>query len=92
MIRRFGAALSVLALTGCADVRPEGFVGPEGGQAYSMRCSGMGRDWEDCYRKAAELCPNGYSVIGQQSATVGVPTSDGGTLMAPRQSLAVECK
>lgn len=92
MISRFVASLSILALAGCADVRPEGFTGPEGGQAYSMRCSGMGRDWDDCYRKAGELCPNGYDVIGQQSGAVGVPTSGGGTLIAPRQSLAVECK
>lgn len=79
------------ALTGCVAVTPEAFKGPDGGQAYVMRCSGGGRSLAECYRKASDLCPTGYHVIEQRSATAIVPTALG-PIGAPQHSLAVECK
>lgn len=84
------AAVAALSLSGCS-VNPQKFQGPNGNSAYSMTCSGMGRGWDDCYKKAADLCPNGYDVVGQQSGTQVVPTPNG-PVGSPRQSLAVECK
>lgn len=84
--------LAVSVLAGCAaSVNPEPFVGPSGDDAYSMKCSGMGRDWDDCLRTAGELCPDGYSVVGQNSEAIGVPFQDG-MLIAPKRNLSVECK
>lgn len=80
------------ALSGCAaQIEPRKFVGPNGREAYVMRCSGMMRTLEACYIKAGEVCPSGYSVVSQDSSTVIVPTSNG-MIGAPRQTLAVECK
>jgi hypothetical protein len=56
-----------------------------------MRCSGMGRTMEACYEKAGTLCANGYTVIGQTSGTIIVPTANG-IIGAPEHTLAIECK
>ena len=56
-----------------------------------MRCSGMGRSLEACYQKAGEICPSGYSIVDRSTGTVGVPTS-GGMMIAPQNTLAIECK
>lgn len=80
----------LLCLSACASITPVEFKGPNGNPAFSMRCSGMGRTLEDCYQKAGELCPNGYTVVDRASSVIGVPVR-GGMLMAPQHSLAVEC-
>ena len=88
---RFAALAAVGVLAGCAaTVNPQPFVGPSGNEAYSMKCSGMGRDWDDCLQKAGELCPDGYSIVGQTSETVGVPLQDS-MLIAPKRNLSIEC-
>lgn len=79
-------------LTGCAPIQPNQFSGPNGRPAYSMLCSGMGRTLDQCYQKAGELCPTGYTVVGSETGTVGVPLATGGMLIAPRHTLAIECK
>ena len=86
-----GVLTFLLALAACAEVTPEYFKGPNGRDAYVMRCSGLGRTWAKCYAKAGEICPSGYEVVGQQSGTVAVPV-EGGIIAAPRQTLVVECK
>ena len=85
--------LLVVMLNGCtaASVNPQPFTGPSGNTAYSMRCSGMGREWADCYKSAGELCSNGYNIIDQATGTIAVPV--GGSFMAaPKQTLVIECK
>ena len=81
----------LLLLTGCASVSPEQFVGPNGNTAYSMRCSGMGRTLDDCYKKAEKLCPDGYTVIDAASSIIAFPM-DGGIMAVPQRSLSIECK
>ena len=83
--------ISILSLASCASIEPHEFVGPNGDQAYSMRCSGMGRTLEACYQKAGEVCPNGYTIIDLNTATFGVPSGDS-VLIAARQTMAIECK
>lgn len=86
------ALLTPLLLTACAAVQPQPFSGPNGKQAYSMKCSGMGRTLDACYAKAGELCPGGYNIIDRASGTVAVPLSGGGFIAAPQHNLAIECK
>jgi hypothetical protein len=80
-----------LLITACAAVTPQEFVGPSGTTAYSMRCSGMGRTLDACYRTAGEVCPSGYTVIDRASGTVAIPVQ-GGIMAAPQHNLAIECR
>jgi len=80
------AAFLVL-LVSCAAVKPVEFKGPNGKTAYSMKCSGMGRTLDDCYKKAGELCPDGYSILSQASSVIG-----SGDIVVPQYHLAIECK
>lgn len=84
--------LVAVGLTACAEIQPKPFRGPNGGEAYTMRCSGMGRSMEQCFQKAGEMCPGGYWIVDKGSQTVGVPQTGGGTLIATRETLAIECK
>lgn len=75
------------ALAGCATVEPVPFTGPNGKQAYSMRCSGMGRTLDACYQKAGQVCPNGYAIVDRRAGVIA-----SGGVAAPDYRLAVECK
>ena len=83
-------AVSML-LVSCASIKPQSFIGPNGKQAYTMRCSGLGRTLEMCYQKAGEVCPSGYGIVGQNSSTVAVPIN-GSFIAAPQHNLTIECK
>lgn len=89
---RLGSLFLMLLLMSCAEIQPKEFRGPNGKTAYSMKCSGMGRTLDDCYKKAGELCLSGYTIIDRASGTVAVPTSGGGIIAAPQHHLAIECK
>ena len=85
--------ISMLAVVaGCASVKPQHFVGPNGNNAYHMKCSGYGKRLGDCYEMAGQVCPNGYSVIGMENSVVGLPMANGSMMVAPQQSMAIECK
>jgi len=71
---------ALVGLAACA-VQPEYFKGPSGKDAYTMGCSGIGRGWNKCFTKAAELCPNGYNVIN----SITLP-------WVQTRTLVVECK
>ena len=83
-----GTVSSVIA---CSTIEPQQFVGPNSKTAYSMKCSGMGRTIDACYKKSGEICPNGYNIVDRTSSVVGIPMQ-GGTMIAPQNSLAIECK
>lgn len=74
-------------LTSCASTTVKGVSGPDGEPAYALECNSL----EDCDEKAGEICATGYTIIDRASATIGVP-ANGGTIMAPRHSLIIECK
>ena len=79
-------------LVACATIEPQQFVGPSSNTAYSMKCNGMGRTLDACYKKAGEVCPRGYNIIDRATSTVGIPMQGGGTMVAPQHNLAIECK
>ena len=81
----------LVLLTSCASISPQEFVGPGGKTAYSMECSGLGRTLDACYKKAGELCPQGYSIIDRASGTVAIPVYDS-VMAAPKHHIAIECK
>src|SRR5947208_17099837 len=89
---RFWSVLLVLLLVSCASVQPQEFRGPNGKTAYSMRCSGMGRTLDDCYKKAGELCSSGYNIIDRASGTVAVPVNGGGVSARRQHPLALRGK
>lgn len=78
-------------LSGCAVIKPQPFKGPDGGQAYTMKCSGFGRTLEKCYQKSGEICPNGYSIVNQSSSTIAIPSGNS-FIAAPQHNLTIECK
>src|SRR2546428_7510503 len=89
---RLVALVAVLLLVSCASIDPQEFRGPSGKTAYSMRCSGMGRTLDACYKKAGEVCPSGYTIVDRASGTIAVPVTGGGMIAAPQHNLAIECK
>jgi len=60
------AVVAVLVSAGCTTPEP-------GGRVYSLvACGGDSNGVPDiCDAKAAELCPNGYTVLGQAYGTSG---------------------
>lgn len=85
------AVLVSLSLGGCMAIEPIAFKGPSGRDAYSMKCSGMGRNMQACYQKAGEVCPKGYNIIENSSSSVAY-MDQGTMMMVPRREMAIECK
>lgn len=92
MLRSLLIVLVAAGLTSCATIEPKRFVGPNGGVAFSMDCSGMGRTLDACFQKAGDLCPSGYNIVNRTTGMVAIPMSGGGFMAAPQHSLAIECK
>lgn len=88
---KIGTIFVLAFVVSCASIEPMQFVGPNGKTAYSMRCSGMGKTLDACYKKAGEICPNGYNIIDRSSNTVAVPVN-GSFMAAPQHNIAIECK
>jgi hypothetical protein len=83
---RFSIGIVGLALlTGCVDVNE--VKGPDGKTALALRCG----DATACYKKAGELCPNGYDLVNSTTGTVVVP-SNGSAVGSPVTTVLVECK
>lgn len=74
------------ALAGCA-IKPTQINGPDGRPAFTMKCSGLGRERGDCIAKAGEICPTGYIVVDDNSVIRG-----GGDVIATRDYLTISCK
>jgi hypothetical protein len=83
---------SFVALGGCASIKPQAFTGPNGRPAYLLQCSGMAQTFRSCEKKAADLCPSGYTNVDRPTGVPGLPQFDGGTLITPDKTMAVECK
>ena len=91
MTRRLMALSSLVVLSACAAVEPKPFRTPDGQTAYGMECSGMGRTLDACYRKADELCPRGFIIVGGGTEIYPIPVHHG-YIVAPYHSLAVQCR
>ena len=77
---RYLIALAIIS--GCASHAPKEFTGPNGRQAYAMRCHNSG-----CYERAGQLCRGGYTILDSSSGPVGV-----GGVVSTRREIAFECK
>ena len=87
---RIASTVLVLLLTSCASIEPRDTRGPSGNLAYSMSCSGQGRTLDLCYKKANELCPNGYNIIYNTTDVVTIRSRTGVTEI-PVDLLKIAC-
>jgi hypothetical protein len=81
--------LSALLLSGCATARVSKIRGPNGTDGLSIRC---GNNIDDCYNKAAELCPKGYSNLNTPSSQSGFVASGNMLIPVSRNNMFIECK
>jgi hypothetical protein len=73
-------------LAGCVTVHE--VKGPDGKTALAVQCP----DALACYKKAGELCPDGYNLVGNNSEN-HVGSSNYGTIYSSTTTtLVVECK
>ena len=83
--------LSVLLLAGCATATKMGQPGQ-----FLIECDGSAVPLGKCYAKAAELCPKGYDVQGQERAngpTTGAYAGGIASIGAmEHKSIVVQCK
>jgi hypothetical protein len=82
----------LVPLAGCATFHSQQFTGPNGHKAYLMQCSGPGAVLQSCETRAKHFCPNGYDTLDTSTGVPGLPQMNGGTLIAPKSTMAVECK
>ncbi|QEN49351.1 hypothetical protein [Pseudomonas protegens] len=61
---RLGVVVLILLLAGCTtNVKTHAVRGVSG---IEIDCSGLGSDWDKCYKRAARECKaNGYKVISK---------------------------
>jgi hypothetical protein len=90
-VPRLCLVVLLLSLASCLSVNPKPVHGPHDKPAYVMECSGFGRSFEQCQRKAAELCPNGYDTFDAVTSML-VVTEKGGIPTREDAPLAIECK
>jgi hypothetical protein len=88
---RFSIVLLAL-LAGCAAFQSQKFTGPNGQPAYLMQCSGVGNMLQSCEKRADKFCPDGYTVVDRPTGVPDLPQLNGGTLVTPEHSMAIECK
>ena len=91
MIRKSLTILLLLPQIGCA-VPVTQITGSNGQPAFSMKCSGMGRDRQDCLTKAGEICPKGYSILDDNSQTNGAVMSQGSLIIAHKEYMTISCR
>lgn len=85
--------ITVVSLLGCAaPVAVTPITGPDGRTAYSMKCSGFGRDRQDCLLQAGKLCPSGYAVVDDNSSTNGAIVTDSAVILTKREYMTISCK
>lgn len=58
--------LACVALAGCTTLTSEVML-PNNQKGYSINCGGLGISY--CLNRASELCPAGYSLVGNQNST-----------------------
>ena len=89
------AVVFTVVASGCAVAPAEPFNGPSGKQAFSITCTdSMGYQSTDaCYKKAGQLCPSGYTIVGNDTGPSSFVFV--GNVIAPvagKQTMAIECK
>lgn len=91
-MRRLALPLLALALlAGCAT-RSNPIPGPNGGQAFVIKC-GSAVAYR-CYEEAAAACPRGYAIVDNPGAAGGiaVPVGYGAAVVRGPTQMFIECK
>lgn len=55
----------------------EEMVLPDGSKGHNISCDGTVLSMGDCYKKAGELCPSGYDILGRGGEANPMGTSTG---------------
>ena len=79
------AIVGLVLLAGCVSVHE--VKGPDGKPALALKCG----DATACYKRAGELCPDGYDLVGNNSASY-VGGTNGSVYGGSTTTLLVECK
>jgi len=88
-----GLVICCVLVTSCAMPVPvTKVVGSNGRPAYSLKCSGFGRDRQDCLKKAGELCPGGYDILDDNSRTNGALVTNNMIIAAHKEYLTISCR
>ena len=74
-----------------ASASPEAFAELNGRPVYSLDCSGAGKDWNDCFKEAETLCPEGYNYTKKSLGAVSAQIN-GRFYITPSKELVVECR
>lgn len=88
------AVLLSFAISGCATSSK--IYGPDGSEAYSIRCDGTALSWNNCFAKAGDICASrGYEVLskaGESGEAIGGSSMGfyGGNTM--NRSMIVKCR
>jgi|GEM_PF-2371619 len=86
------AVLVGRASAGLFDPPVTEVTAPSGKKGYSLKCSGFGRTIEDCYKKAGEICPNGYDIENTSRTVQGIPQATGSTIIVSKEYMLISCK
>ncbi len=82
--------ICTLFTVGCTLIRPVSIITPEGKRGYSMRCGHLGGSIKECYQKAGELCPLGYTFIGYDHSKSD--TTDTYIYSQSHSNFTIQCK
>jgi len=76
--------LLVILLSGCGSTTR---IDTPNGKGYALDCSEL----SECYFRAGQQCPKGYTVIDKASRIVSAPYQ-GNLFLGSRLTLVIECK
>lgn len=86
---------SLIAISGCTKPTAAPLILPDGGAGLIIRCGGSNLLISDCYTKAGEMCPIGYSIVtsdtSDQPSFMATPTIAIASSYTAREML-VKCR
>lgn len=85
------AVLVLLLLSGCAIETK--INGPDGKTAHLIECDGAAVPMSVCYKKAAQVCPDGY-YLAEQGSGAGGAAGFGAAILSSSatKNIVVVCK
>lgn len=78
-MRVVAIAAVVLSLAGCTSAKP--LMAPSGQQGFKVWCEVTSQ----CYEKAAQMCPSGYTIEADQKDYWGLGDIDGNLIIVCKQ-------
>ena len=85
-MKTLGVCAVIALLASCTTVTE--VKGPDARPAYVVECHSHEAE---CYQKASEVCPKGYSMVSNKVGTTIVPLATGGSVGAAEHSLVIQC-